>query len=554
MEYKLSPNVSTTFPDSDGILDSAESVSKFLNVTAEQVLQDVGMIKASNKNEKVVPGISYNPTRSFTEHPAQVYTNKGVRELYRPITFQTLREVERKNPVVSACTNLRRRQMRPFATRSMSNDEPGFQIVLKDPEAKPNAKDKKVINAISDWFENTGYTDFPGWEDREDNLLDAMTKIVQDFMVIDQVALELRRDKKGRVLDFHVIDGATIRRVSKLSGYRGGKSDFDPRSYIPMDNEIQRRMYEAKIELIPDIDNIAFVQEINGRYLAAFTHQDLIFEQLQKRTDLRFAGYGYSPLEQAMNAITAFLFAVAYNAEAFNSGTIPKIALAFKDGNFSEEQLIALQSEWLANFQGIKGAWRIPILNREVQTIDLLKSPRDMEYGKYLDTMGSLICSVLGVDPAEIGLKFQQGQNVMFENQGARLHFSKDRALNDLLGGIANMFNMIMRQIGWSDKYKFIFTGIEPEDAKEKSQLRSEAVKRDKTVNELRAEQDLPPDPYGDIILDPTYLQYRQSKEAESQAGGSEDFGNEEMGGAVDEAVDDIFKAQNPNSVKLLLK
>lgn len=535
-------------PEMDG---EVQDVSNFLNITADQVLQDVGLIKA--KNDKPIPGVGKpNQQRAFTETMFQSQTSNGVKESYNPITFNTLREIERKNPVVSACTNLRRRQMRPFSTRSMKDDEPGFTIKLRNPKEKPNKQDEKVIDAICDFFENTGFNDFEGWQDREDNLLDAMTKICQDFLVIDQTAVELRRDRKGRVLDFHVIDGATIKRVSKITGYRGNKSDFDPRSFVAFGSDQARDIYAEKKLLVPEPEQIKFVQEINGRLVAAFKADDIIFQQLQKRTDLRYAGYGYSMLEQAMNAITAFLWAVAYNAEAFNSGTIPKIALAFKDGNFSEEQLIALQDEWIANFRGIKGAWRIPILNREVQSIDLLKSPRDMEYGKYLDTMSALICAVMGVDPAEIGLRFQQGQNVMFENQGARLKMSKDRALNDLLGGIANIFNTLMIHIGWGKRYKLEFTGVEPEDNKLQSQLRTEAVKRDKTVNESRAEQDLPPDPYGDIILDPTYLQYRMSKEGQEQGsmGGQE----EDFGSTIDEAADEVFKAQLPSQVRVLLK
>jgi hypothetical protein len=342
------------------------------------------------------------------------------------------------------------------------------------------------------------------------------------------------------------MDGATIRRVMQ-TGYQGHPSDFDPRAYGSGGTKLAQELMRSRLVQVPkDIEKIKFVQRINGKLIAAFERKDLLYDCMQKRSDILFHGEGYPKTEQAMHAVTAFLFALAYNAEQFNSGTVPKIALAFKDGNFSEEQLIDLQEQWIASFRGIKGAWRIPMLNQEVQVIDLLKSPKDMEHGKYMEFTGSLICAIFSIDPQEIGMRWQYAQNVLSENPGARLKHSKDRGLNDLLGQLADHFNRIMYFAGWGTKYCFEFTGIEPEDSKERSQLESEAVKRDTTVNELRKQKDMKPIDGGDIILDPTYMQGVQAaqmaEQGEEPGEEPEGFG-EDMGSAADEAVEDIFKA-----------
>jgi hypothetical protein len=528
-------------------------------ISPDQFINNLGLQKA-DKNEKNI-GVAGKvpPLRGFNEELYDMYSARGVKENFPPIPHPILREVERKNPIVSSIVNTRCKQMRPFSLPSRDEDTPGFTISLKDMEKKPTKLEKDEMRDIEQWFFNTGRTDYRDWQDREDMLLDVMIKYARDALTIDQIAIELRRDRSGKIVDFWILDGATIRRVM-FGGYRGSKGDVDPRANMVIDDKTHRAILEAKLAMVPnDMTEVSHVQMLDKRIVAAYTREDIIFEALQKRSDIRFYGYGYSPIEQALSACTAFLHGLQYNAEAFNSGTLPKIALTFKEGNFSPEQMIALQDQWIANFRGAAGAWRIPMLNADTNVIDLYKSSRDMEYIKYLEFTGAIICAIMGIDSAEMGLRFQQAQNVLNENQGARQKFSKDRGLNDILGAFSTTMNKIMRLLGWSDKYVFRFTGIEPEDKSQTSKIRTEAVKRDKTVNEVRAEQDLKALEHGDVILDPTYIQYVQQKEmaaqeaemAEAEEPGAE---AEEMGEITDEAIDDMFKAIPENKVRTLLK
>lgn len=545
---------------SPGIAGDVISKAQYLGLSPQQFLQGIGLMKASNNNsndngQAKFPGVAGKPNalRGFLEPVFDTHTAKGVRERYQPLGFNILREIEHKNPVVSAIVNTRSKQMRPFAQESKGDDEPGFRVVTRDTEHKPTHHEKAQCKDLMKWYQFTGRTDFLGAEEREDNLLDVMVKMARDYLTIDQVPIELRRDRGRKVVDFWCLDGATIWRTTQ-GGYRGQKQDFDPRSYVILDEALEKKIVDEKIALIPDVSKIKFVQRLNGRFVAAYTYNDMIFDCLQKRTDVRFYGYGYPPLEQAMNACTAFLFGMAYNAEAFNSSTLPKIALAFKDGNFSPEQLMDLQDMWIANFQGHYGAWRIPMLNQEVNVIDLFKSPRDMEYMKYLEFMGSLICAVMNIDSQELGLRYAQAQNVLSENQSARMNFSKDRGLNDLLGAMSEVWNKVLiltdRKI--AERYKVEYTGIEPEDKEQNSKIDTESVKRDTTVNEMRAKKDMPPIEGGDVILEPTFLQNKQAAEMAQQGGmggegevpgGAEDVFSE----SLDETMDEMFKAKMQN-------
>lgn len=553
-------------------------------------------VKAEDASEKKGDAITPDavlmpPMRGFVDDPEQYFRgSRGVRENYGVIPYSILREIEKKNPVVSTIVNTRVRQARRFGKPSLDENLPGFQIRMKDADRSPSKTEAREIEIITDFMYHAGRTDYRGWEDREDNFTDILTKAVREYCTIDRVAIEIRRDSRGAIVDFYILDGATIKRVVQ-TGYSGSRDDFDPEFFIVSDNKMADRLAEAKLALVPeDISEIRYIQEINGRYVAAFRAKDIIVDSLQKRAEVRYYGVGYSPLEQAVAVVSAFLYGLAYNAEQFNSGTVPKIGLSFKDGNFSTAQMLEMQDQWIANHRGPAGRWRLPIFNKEVNVLDFLKSAQDMEYMKYMEFTGSLIASVMGFDLAEAGLRYGQAQNVLNENVDAKQKFSKDRGLHDILSGCESLFNRVMRLAGWSKRYVFQFTGISPEDADAKSRLETDAVRRDLTVNELRKQKDRKPIKGGDIILDPTFLQNLQNIEMNEQqeAGGGEDddFPGEEEGGplpggapegggapagdegdeigaavdgAVDEAIDeagDVFKAFDParSRVRTLLK
>jgi hypothetical protein len=138
----------------------------------------------------------------------------------------------------------------------------------------------------------------------------------------------------------------------------------------------------------------------------------------------------------------------------------------------------------------------------------------------------------------------------MTENVDAKQKFSKDRGLRDILGAIENVINKVMRYCGWDTKYRFEFCGLDPKDASEMSKLAGESVRRDKTINELRAERDDKPIKYGDVILDPSWLNYVQqekmSEQQQQQGGGMEDFGGDE-GGEDDYGLDESEKKDMTN-------
>jgi len=537
-----------------------------LGVSAEDRSTQVSRLEKAKEADKKVSAIKMLPMRAFLEDQINLYSDRGIRQGMFYIEDNVLREIDRKDPIVSIISNNRCKQAKRFAQPSKDDNEPGYRIKLKDSDRSPTKEEQNEAREIEQWFYKTGRVDFEGSEKREDSIVDVISMMAREYMTIDKVCVEIRRDIKGDVVDFWLVDGATIKRVYS-GGFRGSKNDFDPRSCIFGNTEFERKLAAMRTEMIPDdMRKIAFVQEISGRLVAAFSRRDLIFDTNQKRVDIRYKGFPYSPAEPAMNVITAFLYSLSFNTESFNIRQIPKIALALENANISPEQFESQMDEWMANFSGVGGANRIPVFNGKITAIDLLKGGRDMDYQKFLEFTASLTAAIYGYDLMESGLKFFSSATSLNENQDARQQFSKDRGLIDLLGAIENVFNKILLLTKWGDTYKFVFSGLNPQDREFEQKNRRDRVESVVMVDEVRAEMDLPPlpDKKGQVILNSVYMQNVQmlaQSQMQSSNGDGEgiqsddgDEGGQAEDDDIDGITDDVLDEMGLQKAKLTIR
>ena len=151
---------------------------------------------------------------------------------------------------------------------------------------------------------------------------------IRDTFEIDQVATEVLRNRKGEAVGFLGLDGATIKRTDE-NGEFGEK--------------------------------IKFVQEIDQRIENKYTHDMLIFDYLNKRSDIRYRGYGYSYVEMAVDIITTLLFGYQYAQDQLTKSKIPKGFISVM-GDVGMDQLDSIRSYWYAAMSGAGGQWSIPIL------------------------------------------------------------------------------------------------------------------------------------------------------------------------------------------------
>lgn len=485
------------------------------------------------------------------------------------IPDRLLRLIETRNPIVGGIITLRKQQAVEFANISHDKDIPGWEFILKGKKTTMSPEREKQKKFLEDFMLKTKRPDYQGFGSKSDDFRDLLVKYVRDRILIDKVCWEVERDRKGQAVALWVLDGATILPVLP-GGFYGSTSQigFGINSGF---NRLTEEIRKAKLENIPPVEKIAFVQELlfgssGGGITAAFTEEDLIYDLGDELNDLRLYKQGLSVVEKANLAVIAFMNALTYNANGLSRGSIPKIAIAMgRDSNYTQEQLEDAQDEWMANFQSMDGQWNIPLLNSDAKVLNLNNSNREMEYQKYLEFSGALICSVCGVDASEMGLRLSQAQNVLNDNQDAKQLFSKNRGIRDLLGGFSYIVNRFLEISGFpfAHEWEFKFNGLSTEDKGFEADLRKKNVESIMTVDEVRATMDLPPleNDMGKIILNSVFMQNKQAAEMAAQGGdemGGGDFGGDDdmdfdAEGMADEAMEGLEKARKiKKSVRII--
>jgi hypothetical protein len=167
---------------------------------------------------------------------------------------------------------------------------------------------------------------------------------------------------------------------------------------------------------------------------------------------------------------------------------------------------------------------------------------REMEFGKWLEYCIKTICGVFQIDPIEIGFDITKqgsgqtgagGGGLGNGNQAERLVHSQDKGLKPLLRHLQGLINdYIVYRI--DPNYELEFVGLNGTNEKDDLDKAIQQVGKFKTVNEIRAEHDLPPLKIdgkgeklnlGDVIMDSSWIQLLtgQQQAAQQEQMGGED-------------------------------
>lgn len=431
------------------------------------------------------------PTEKAEDDPKSMFWDPfalveqiGYKERPTTITYQTLSTMVWRVPIVQAIIQTRVNQVSSFAQPQRDRFMTGFRIKLRDSEQRPKGADKKFAKEMESIIMRTGVTDNPRGRD---DFASFLRKVVFDSMVYDQMNFEIIPNRRGQPAEWYAVDAATIRLADT------------PKLFYDEDDE----------------QEIRAVQIYDNMVISEYTAREMAFCVRNPRTNIRNHGYGTPELETLIKAITSLLWAWEYNQKFFSQGTAQKGILNFK-GAIPEKQLRAFRRQWYQMVSGVENAWRTPVVNSEdVQWISLHANNREMEYSQWMDFLIKVTCAVFQMDPIEVNFKYgNSGQRTMFEAVNKqKLTESKDRGLKPLLRFVARAMN---KYVLWpiDENFEFVFMGLDAQTPEELAKLNQMRVKTIYMVDELRAENDLPPLPEGkgQVILDPTWMQFQQAK------------------------------------------
>lgn len=510
-------------PTSDGDLLPMDAVHDVLTSIREE-LEESAFLKAIDP--KVVPFPS-NAAKDGKRGMQSVRVddwNLSIQGDYweKPgiLSFQSMRAMVEQTPVLNAVVLTRIRQVQRFCQISESgNDAPGFEIRHVDKSHQMTDSERESIQLLNRFMANCGWEFNPRRRKslRRDSFSQFMAKAVRDSLTMDSCAIEteFKKDRALGIDGFYSVDGATIRLCNE-DGYRGD-------------------------------DELFAIQLVDGRISAAYTYQDLIYEARNPRSDVRSAGYGMSETELLIRVVTGFLNAMTYNIKGFDSNSIPK-GMLHLTGNYDDKDIAAFKRYWNAMVRGINNTWSLPVMVSKDQESKAAFEKfgvefNEMYFSKWMTFLTSIICAIYGMSPAEINFdSFTAGSTSALSGSDTaeKLAASKDSGLRPVLSYFQALFTDYI--VGdFSDKYVFRWTGLDPEDAEKKHEIRKLVL----TVDEIRAEEGYEAHENPDIGKAPVnpsmvglYMQSAgigQQQGADGGQGDDEEDGDEDYGQVDDD-------------------
>jgi len=387
------------------------------------------------------------------------------------VSFQTLRDFADFYPIARSCIEFRKSQI----THLEYNITP-VELNNETIQNKKNIDDAKVIKQFLKY--PTG---------KKDSSMTNWTKqILEDLLVIDAVAVYRRRNRKGDVIGYLPIDGATIDLMLEADG------------------------------TTPEPPDPAYVQKIHGQERAKLTTDDLIYAMMTPKTH---SAYGMAPLESLIITVTTALKVQAYGLSFLTEGNIPTGFITLpRDIASSRDQLKEWQDAWDAMLAGDpRFQQKLKFLPEGMKYEPSVKA-EDMTFERFEKWLLQCTASVFGLHPSAIGFNFDVNRSVAetaFEAGRERGLFPTALFLKEMMDRI------IQDDLGYGD-LEFSWTNIDPTNKAEEAKVVTSLVNTGlMSIDEWRLGEGLKPtgvkDPFIMTPVGPIFVKdlLRQSEEGQ---------------------------------------
>lgn len=490
------------------------------------------MVRASQVLQQIQPKVDQN-TKSFFIDPLEFNSNLGYKDKPFSLTYTTLKRMS-KTPIINSIIKTRKNQVADFAEPQENKYSTGF-VIRKKPkggvEQKMDNKDKKIAFAITDFILKGGNTSQWGYDDFDTFI----RKIVEDSLVYDQMTFECVRNRRGQLESFIATDASTFRMAD---------SYFDKDYNNVFFQRHGANVWKDRSDFGPKVHGYypAYVQVYQNMKVNEFYPWELCFGIRNPSTSIWANGYGCSELEELINVVTSMLWSDEYNRRFFSQGSAPKGFFRVKGTN-NEAALQQFKQQWQSMITGVMQSWKTPVIEADVDWIDLQKNNRDMEYSSWIEYLIKIACAVYSIDPSEIGwdISRSNGNGGLFEeSQEQRLKHSKDKGLYPLLKFLQRKLNKyIVEQI--NPDYELVFVGLNGLTIEEELKMDIDKVNSFMTVNEAREKYEMKPLEGGDAPNNSAFLQNKNAQAMAQQQAAMGGAPNGEEGNAEEQNPFDLY-------------
>lgn len=436
--------------------------------------------------------------------------NQGVilRSPYRP-SYQDLRNASYSVSLLGAIHTIRTDDMGHF----FGKEHFGFD--MEDEEESSTDEDKELIKEAQKFFHFMG-DKVEGWSTR-DRLPAVGQMMIRDTLCIDKVAFELRKNSFGKLCEIKYLDPATIFRVDPEHGYKGDKT-------------------------------VTHVQIVDNKVVCTFGPGEILVRHKNQLSDIRYRDTGLSPAEVCITELAGIINALKYNRERFSNNPPPGFMSV--RGHVDEAVMERLNMQWNNLWSGNENNFEIPIIGSEEEIHwTPLNIQNDMAFDKLLQWLSTFALATHGMDQAELGLRLMGSQGLSEGSMDGRISHSMTRSKKAMLSFFSSVFNDIKEMVPKFEPITQVFWGIDEKDEDKEQDRRDKRVKSIQTIDEIRAELDLPTlgeeirDRYGldeegyekvkmagAQILEPNWTQIGAQTVSGAAGGGSEQDSGAESG------------------------
>jgi len=359
---------------------------------------------------------------------------------YESIGFDELRALAESHDITRLAIETRKDQIEKLEWTIKSRDD-------RHPAADAPAR---IARLTEFWRMPDGEQPFATW----------LREALEDVLVLDAPAFEIRRNRGGDIIGLDVVDGSTIKVLVDDTGRR-------PQPPAP-----------------------AYEQVIHGRPWRLLSDAELIYLPRNRRPH---KAYGFSPVEQIVMTVNIGLRRQVMQLQHFTEGNVPAGLMSAPDG-WGTQQIQQYQ-EWFDNIlAGNTGSrTRLFLAPGGTKYQAFKEAPYKDDFDEWL---ARIVCYAFSLPPTAFTPQVNR----------ATAQTAQEAALNEglapLMGWVKRLIDsVIQRRMGQND-LEFAWSNARPTDPKDQSVILTSYVKDGIfTLNEARDVLGLDPVEGGDAPM-----------------------------------------------------
>jgi len=246
------------------------------------------------------------------------------------------------------------------------------------------------------------------------------------------------------------------------------------------------------IDVVPDENTFikGYTYRMAGKNLSFKPFEIITFKYPNPLNPYR----GMSPVQAAALAIDTERYSSEWNRNFFYNSARPDAVLKTKDV-LGEDSYKRLQSQWEANYGGIKNAQRIAILEQGLEYQQMSLSQKDMDFMLQKGMTRDEILGVWRVPKTVLGIT----EDVTVSNAEATNYVFGSRVIKPKMQALVDNLNEYLVPL-YGDNLWMDFDDPTPENREKKIQEYVNGFNKWLTINEIRNAEGLPPVSGGDAI------------------------------------------------------